>query len=989
MSTANLVRNGAFAVARVPAPPPTVTTKGAGQDNGGLSAADAWTTWNNAVPATIATDIVQGAGNPAGDGAVLHVVCSAPGGGIVQAFGARDHGPARVRTSAWVKVVRGRVILGTGNGGDIGADVSSTSVGRWELLSAFNGVAPANELIVYADAADTEFFVSHVTCEEVPVSTSQPNPLASLQPDGSPLVINYQVPEPIAFSGSNYIEIRLPAEAFKSVETQVTSPGAGSSPNELFSRNGTAVQAGDALQLPPGVRANGDADDAAPVLGEVDGPVTERLRRLTRGRVRDLAACGQRVVVRRAIGGVLDFQVTPAPVPAVAALAGLTAGVRAGITAHDIDKNPPGDGGPGDVLVVPTLVAFLDAPQDNSSFTGSAAGVVVRVGGRWQSVNTSGAPAVVVALDGQPAEAASVTQGANGFAGTFSLDLNVPTAGTHAITVTASKSALDSENQTVNLTSTVRRNISVQLESGDTNPAPAPPSVAIAAPHDGQLVISQQGAATLTVSGSAAAGRGATLARVLVESDGHGVDAALAGDGSWAVQVPLDGAGTHAITAIAFDAAGLRSPTASRSVVVSDQQPFRRLLNRLLIVETLNLSSFLGPFGAGRACKTFSLLPGESATISVKSYTKTSEEQKAASSIVDSNATESADSFEDSLAAEQSSNETLTEAQNYKIGANVTAKWGWGSASINGEYSGSANASRQETVKNVANATRKHSLTASSNRTVTINTEYQVQQESGVEESTQRTISNINVSRTLNFVFRQMNQQHVTLIHLTNARAAFYTEDLMLDAQGQPAYRKNPDGTDYLDPVTGAKVLDIRPTYRETPLPQLQALLDEGITEDYQSYAQNAILNALSGIPDHQDQLQAAYEWVIPRKQDGTPVPEARYMQFPRGLTTTFVDPDSDFTVTVPGIVLHYDHITLRTEAVMVETLLGPGDGLDDYAQQLQLVAIAERQAAVDQQQAATERERLAQKIVADKDDAAAAIYAKLYPPPPSPVVAG
>jgi hypothetical protein len=52
--------------------------------------------------------------------------------------------------------------------------------------------------------------------------------------------------------------------------------------------------------------------------------------------------------------------------------------------------------------------------------------------------------------------------------------------------------------------------------------------------------------------------------------------------------------------------------------------------------------------------KTFSLLPAESTTISVKSYTKTTEERKAGSSIVDSNATDSSSDFEDKLAAEGS-----------------------------------------------------------------------------------------------------------------------------------------------------------------------------------------------------------------------------------------------------------------------------------------------------------------------------------------------
>jgi hypothetical protein len=410
-------------------------------------------------------------------------------------------------------------------------------------------------------------------------------------------------------------------------------------------------------------------------------------------------------------------------------------------------------------------------------------------------------------------------------------------------------------------------------------------------------------------------------------------------------------------------------------VQVSDQQPFRRLVNRLLIVETLNLSAFLGAFGAGRVIKTYSLLPGESATISVKSYTKSTDTQKSASSIVDSNATDSGEDFQDSLDSEQSSTEALTETSNYNVGASVSAGWGWGSASINAEFGGSANAARQEAVKNVSNATRKHSLKASTNRNVTVNTEYQVQKETGQEESTVRTISNINVSRTLNFVFRQMNQQHITIIHLTNVRVAHYCEDLMLDGEGHPAFRT--------DKATNKQVLDIRHQYREVPLPELQTLLAGVITEDYRDQVRQDILHALSGIPDYQDQMKTAYEFVVPKDDQGNDVPTATYMQFPRGLSTTVTDPTQSGTdFTVPGIVLGVDVITMRTEGVLVDALLGPGDGLDQYSKRLQEIALAERQVAVAERQAEVDRVALARKIVTDQDEKAAAVFAKLFPPP-------
>ena len=47
------------------------------------------------------------------------------------------------------------------------------------------------------------------------------------------------------------------------------------------------------------------------------------------------------------------------------------------------------------------------------------------------------------------------------------------------------------------------------------------------------------------------------------------------------------------------------------------------------------------------------------------------------------------------------------------------------------------------------------------------------------EEQTEigREIENINVGRTLNFVFRQMNQEFITILHLVDVRVAYFNGD--------------------------------------------------------------------------------------------------------------------------------------------------------------------------------------------------------------------
>jgi hypothetical protein len=220
---------------------------------------------------------------------------------------------------------------------------------------------------------------------------------------------------------------------------------------------------------------------------------------------------------------------------------------------------------------------------------------------------------------------------------------------------------------------------------------------------------------------------------------------------------------------------------------------------------------------------------------------------------------------------------------------------------------------------------------------------------------TVREIANINVSRTLNFVFRQMNQQHITLIHLTDVRVAYYAEDLMLDAQGNPAHVAD---------ELGNTVLDIRPSYTEVPLPDLMKLLNGAISPQFHEKIQSGVMAALSGIPDIESQVGNAFEEVKPKDKDGNVIPGAEYIGFPPTLEKIYVDPQSGQQFTVPGILLAANSMVMRTDAVMVDTMLGAGSGLDPYSQGLQDVAIKERQVAVAERQEEVDRLALARSIV-------------------------
>jgi hypothetical protein len=171
-AAANLLANPGFEAVG-PQGPFTSFTCTANVCCGGQSAADAWTTWINQCPQfgfpenTVRTAHVTPSSLPGGGNAMIHVLATSSGSGIVQVFGPFNTGPAQVTSSVWVYVVRGQVCLGTGNGGNTHCDAFSTTTGQWELLQAGNGVSPANELIVYASSdGGAEFYADNAHTDE-------------------------------------------------------------------------------------------------------------------------------------------------------------------------------------------------------------------------------------------------------------------------------------------------------------------------------------------------------------------------------------------------------------------------------------------------------------------------------------------------------------------------------------------------------------------------------------------------------------------------------------------------------------------------------------------------------------------------------------------------------------------------------------------------------------------------------------------------------
>lgn len=349
----------------------------------------------------------------------------------------------------------------------------------------------------------------------------------------------------------------------------------------------------------------------------------------------------------------------------------------------------------------------------------------------------------------------------------------------------------------------------------------------------------------------------------------------------------------------------------------------------LYLVETFTLTSFLGDYGAGRVVKTFSLLPGESTTISVKTFRQRESVSKRAESILDSVTTSSANDFQTAIQQEQSEQAKFEQSKEYYADGTAKAGWSWGSAEVKAGTKGSTNAVREEAVKNVSNATEKHTSKASAKRNIEVNTSAEITEKEGEETSIERTIENINLSRTLNFVFRQMNQQFFTFIHLVDVRVAYF------------------DGA--------------RESRIEAPISQLEQLIASVVTPQHLDVVRDAILEQVRSVRDHSGA-------VVDPLDEVEISPDDTFVQFHTGLVSSHIDPATGREFEIPGVLLKVDRQVMRTEGVIVEAILGEGAALDAYARELQLLEVSRRADEARLVAERAERERLINQAVADND---------------------
>ena len=451
---------------------------------------------------------------------------------------------------------------------------------------------------------------------------------------------------------------------------------------------------------------------------------------------------------------------------------------------------------------------------------------------------------------------------------------------------------------------------------------------------------------------------------------------------------------------------------------------------QLTMVQHIVVRSYLGNYGAGKVVKTFSLLPGERTTITVKSYrdqTQTDSVTAASgsSAYTNSDLTTSAnssqssvstkaenalDSFSEASASElermvaeetgqarndeyggysgssnygnnsSSNNRSSTTNLSAGTGGRVNIfgliSFGGGAGASNSSTSGSSSSNNNgysnqsgmnygggtsEMTKALNSALDRHVAQSARNRQVDVNTTtgQQSQNQTGTtgttgsggqttatnsrqqtnslvttdENLTVRELANINQSRTLNFVFRQMQQEFVTLTYLDDVSFVF--------SDGYPGRT------------------------REIKLPDLRAFLVEVLVEEKQvSEVLQQVLLMLFNIQDYRHQpvhfAKRIEEKLTVADLPGVPELDiSYYAKRPDLYQRTVGDSENTYGLfNVPGIILDVTSRVLPTDSLLVDSVLGQGEALDYYNLALQEEAVQQARRENEQRAADTESQR-------------------------------
>lgn len=331
--------------------------------------------------------------------------------------------------------------------------------------------------------------------------------------------------------------------------------------------------------------------------------------------------------------------------------------------------------------------------------------------------------------------------------------------------------------------------------------------------------------------------------------------------------------------------------------------------------------TFAGDYGAGRTLKTFSLLPGEKTTISITTFKHDEERKSRAESILDSFTENSAQEFQNTIenqsGREMTSESAETKSKELSGGVNLSSIGI--PVDVSGGVSNGSTSSNMmsEHVSSISTAMDTHTASASHNRDVNVNTESSSVSITEVTESTVRQLQNINQSRVLNFVFRQLLQEYITITYLDDVSIVF--------SNGYPESRKVAKLSNINDLLN-----DVIKNETGTPCAGMVDAVRKGI------FLQLCNVFDYQGTPTAF--MECITETMNPCCEGGA---EPIVNTYARKIPTLSQTAEGK---TVSGIILGIKKRIMRTESLVCDALLGQGEALDCFNQKLQDIAVNKAQ---------------------------------------------
>jgi len=338
---------------------------------------------------------------------------------------------------------------------------------------------------------------------------------------------------------------------------------------------------------------------------------------------------------------------------------------------------------------------------------------------------------------------------------------------------------------------------------------------------------------------------------------------------------------------------------------------------KISIVLHMRMSSYLGDYGAGRTIKTFSLLPGEKTTISMRSYEYQETIKKMSENVLDSFSQSSAEELQKTVDSEMENSISINSSEHVSENSHWSASAGGGLdlgfVSFGASGGGGGNSHRSASfsqalnlkTKLIVNSTSKHTAKSDSFREVEINTSTDSTSVSENEKTIVRELENINSGRVLNFVFRQLFQEFISLTYVYDVSFVYTT--------GYPTHRKT------------CKLSGLKQMLEEV-------LINENVVLD----VENQLYSSLCSIEDYKGEMHSLIEKAQNKVKDfrSDQVIVTEYIRLNKELQQEYKGKS------VNGIILDTTHRIMRTPSVIVDALLGQGEALDPYNKGFQEVEL-------------------------------------------------